>query len=272
VTDQSLEELVQPASAGQRDALEELLRRIQQPVYALSLRMLWHPEDARDATQEILIRIMTHLSSFRGQSRFLTWAYRVASNYLMTCRQSRLEQQRYTFERFGHELHDGLELASEAEWPPDKAMLLEELKVGCMLGMLTCLDREHRLAYVLGEILELEGPEAAAVLEITPAAFRKRLSRARTALVQFTRANCGLVGAENPCHCTRRLPDSIRRGRVVAGRLLFADARRAATFPAVLQKVRALDEVQRTAVLYRTHSEPKPGAELLARISAILDQ
>jgi hypothetical protein len=189
----------------------------------------------------------------------------------MTCRHSRIEQQQYTFERFGKELRDGLEAASGSEWPPDKATLLEELKVGCMLGMLTCLDREHRRAYVLGEILELDGPEAAAVLEITPVAFRKRLSRAQTALVRFTRMTCGLVRGQNPCQCARKLPDAIRRDRVVPGRLLFANPQRAAAFPAVLQKVRALDEVQRTAVLYRTHSEPEPGAELLARVAAILD-
>ena len=56
-----------------------------------------------------------------------------------------------------------------------------------MHALLTCLDRPHRLAYILGEILELEGPEAARILGISAAAFRKRLSRARDAIVMFTR-------------------------------------------------------------------------------------
>lgn len=272
MTDKPLEDLVEAAKAGDRDSLEELLRQVQQPVHTLAVRMLWHPEDARDATQEILIRIMTHLGSFRGESRFSTWVYRVASNYLMTCRQGRLEQEHYTFERYGEELRDGLEAPANSEWPADKAMLLEELKVGCMLGMLTCLDREHRLAYVLGEILEMEGPEAADVLGITPAAFRKRLSRARKDLVGFTRATCGLVDKKNDCHCTRKLGDSIRRGRVVPKSLRFADADHAAAFPDVLEKVRALDEIRATAALYRSHSEPTVPGELLGRLLAILDQ
>ena len=74
LTDVILGDLVRAASGDQRDALEELLRRLQQPIYSLAVRMLGHPEDARDATQEILIRIMTHLASFRGESRFMTWA------------------------------------------------------------------------------------------------------------------------------------------------------------------------------------------------------
>ena len=135
--------------------------------------------------------------------------------------------------------------------------------------MLTCLDRESRLAYVLGEILELDGPEASDILHITPATFRKRLSRTRSALIAFTRAKCGLVRAENACDCVRRLPDAIRRGRVQTDTLVFADARRAADFPEVLEKVRALDEMRRTAALYQTHSEPQPGGELLAQIQKI---
>ena len=99
-----LETLVGLAREGDRDALEKLVVAIQARIHALSLRMLWNPEDAKDATQEILIRIVTRLGTFRGDSSFSTWAYRVAANHLLTVRKSRLEEQRYTFERFGREL------------------------------------------------------------------------------------------------------------------------------------------------------------------------
>ena len=201
-----LEALVARAREGDRDGLERLVVQIQRPVYNLALRMLWHPEDARDASQEILVRIVTHLSSFRGESGFLTWVYRIAANYLISARQSRVERQGLTFERFAEDLADGLAPAEGREWPADKALLLEEVKVGCMYALLTCLDRPHRLAYILGEILEIEGPEAARILKISAPAFRKRLSRAREAIVEFTRRHCGLVNPDNPCRCIRRLP------------------------------------------------------------------
>ena len=118
------------------------MEQIQGPVYNLALRMLWHPEDARDATQDILIRVITHLGSFRGDSRVRTWVYRVAANYLNSARQGRVEAQGYTFERFANDLREGLaEAGDQGEWPADKALLLEEVKVGCMHGLLTCLDR-----------------------------------------------------------------------------------------------------------------------------------
>lgn len=62
--------------------------------------------------------------------------------------------------------------APAPEATAETALLLEEVKIGCTLGMLTCLDRPHRLAYILGEILEMDGDEAARVLAIRPAAFR----------------------------------------------------------------------------------------------------
>ena len=267
-----LDMLVGRARGGDRESLEQLVEQIQRPVYNLALRMLWHPEDARDATQDILIRVITHLGSFRGESRVQTWVYRVAANYLITVRQSRVEAQAYTFDRFATELDEGLgDLGKEGEWPPDKALLLEEVKVGCMHGLLTCLDRPHRLAYILGEILELDGVEAARVLSISPAAFRKRLSRAREAIVEFTRAHCGLVDPENACRCARRLPRAQAMRRVTADALLFAQPDSARAFPETLEKVRRLELVRRTAALYRSSPEPMPGPELLEMIRTALN-
>jgi RNA polymerase sigma factor (sigma-70 family) len=263
-----LEILVAEARAGSRDSLERLVERIQRPIYNLALRMLWHPEDARDAAQEILVRVVTRLSTFRGESRFMTWAYRVAANYLLTARRGRVEAQELTFDRFAADLAEGLaELpAGSDEWPPGQALLLEEVKVGCMHALLTCVDRPHRLAYVLGEILELEGPEAARVLGISEAAFRKRLSRARKAIVGFTRAHCGLVEPANPCRCLRRLPRAQALGRVDAAAPLFAREESARELPGVLERVRRLETLQRTAALYRATADADPGPELLHEI------
>lgn len=244
-------ELIERAGAGDRRALETLIEHIQDNVYGLALRMLWHPEDARDATQEILLRVVTHLSSFRGESAFLTWVYRVAANALINFRKSRVEMQSYDFERFGRELDEGLlHPAPNALPQPDDAVLVEEIKVGCTLGMLMCLDRAHRLAYILGEILEFDSGEAAEVLEISAVAFRQRLSRARNAVVQFMRQKCGLVNEANPCRCSRRVPFAIATGRIDPARLLFArhEGR-------LRHEVRKLEDARHIAAIYRSQPE-----------------
>jgi RNA polymerase sigma factor (sigma-70 family) len=266
----SLPEQIERANCGDRAALEEVVRSIQDKVYGLALRMLWHPEDALDATQEILTRVVTHLSEFRGESAFLTWVYRVACNALLSFRRSKLEFQGLTFERFGADLEEGLE---DPAPPPDDAILLEEVKIGCTLALLSCLDRHHRLAYVLGEVLELDGPEAAAALEISPEAYRKRLSRARAQVLEFTREHCGLVNPERRCRCRKRVPRAIALGRLDPEHPLFAhDAERARAFPAVLAEIRKLEETRRAAALYRSHPEPRSPTDFAQAVRALVEK
>lgn len=251
----SLEELARSAQEGSPAALEHLVEQIQDKIYGLALRMLWHPEDARDATQEILIRIITHLASFRGESRFLTWAYRVASNYLLSARKSRLEEQSYTFERFGQELDEGL-ADTPVESGMDESLLMEEIKIGCTLGMLLCLDRPHRLAYILGEILDIDSREAAEIVEVAPATFRKRLSRARAEIISFMKMKCGLVNSANGCRCSRRVNYALQKKRINPEGLLFAkDADEARRFPEVLREIRKLEEMRRSVAIYQSHPQ-----------------
>ena len=68
----TLDHLVEQACEGDEEALEAVVIGIQDRIYNLALRMLWHPSDAEDATQEILMKVITHLSQFRQESAFMT--------------------------------------------------------------------------------------------------------------------------------------------------------------------------------------------------------
>jgi RNA polymerase sigma factor (sigma-70 family) len=248
--------LVALAREGDSAALNELVARVQKPIYRLALRMLWHPEDAKEATQEILVRIVTRLGSFRGESAFLTWAYRVAANHLLSVKRHRLEEQHLTFELMARDLADGLDAGATRRDDPETSALLEEVRIGCTLAMLSCLDRPHRLAYILGEIMELTDAEGAAVLEISATALRKRLSRARQSIVDFMSGHCGLVRPENACRCHRRLGRAVALKRVDPERLHYvASLQSARRFPEVLETVRALEQTRRAAALLRAQPE-----------------
>src|SRR5689334_2243045 len=250
---QTLEENAGKAQQGDREALEELIAQIQGKVYGLALRMLWHPEDAQDATQEILLRVITNLATFRGESAFSTWVYRIAANHLLRLRKSTVEKQGFTFEVLGKDLEDGL---VDGSAHPDNAILFQEVRVGCTLAMLLCLDRPQRLAYVLGEILEIDSKEAAGILELKPVTFRKRLERARAQIVEFMQSRCGLANPKNQCRCHRRLDRAIALKRVDRQNLLFGHHLEGArAFPEVLMNIRQLEETQRAVALFRTHPE-----------------
>lgn len=248
----ALDSLVEKAEAGDQAALEEIVRQIQDKIYALALRMLWHPEDAKDATQEILIRIITQLGNFKRESQFTTWVYRVASNYLLNARKSRVEQGSVSFQQFGQDLDTGLSYEPYSESEAEQRVLVEEVKIGCTLAMLLCLDRAQRVCYILGEIFELNSHEAAEILNISSAAFRQRLSRARKRIRDFMQHRCGIINPANRCRCAARIKPAIQNGRVDPDNLLFTGPNVKTQQP-VAHHVREMETLERTAALYRSH-------------------
>src|SRR4030095_7201720 len=97
-TDVDDRELIARIKEGSRDALETLIARHQGWIYNIALRMVYFPADAEDVTQEILIKLLTSLSSFEGKSRFRTWLYRIVVNHVLNMKRSRAEEAGYTFE------------------------------------------------------------------------------------------------------------------------------------------------------------------------------
>ena len=203
VNDGELRQLAARAAEGDRADLARVLASISDSIYRLALRMLWHPEDAEDAAQEALIKIMTRIWSYRGEAAFATWAYRVAANHILNFRKSQVEQENLNFRRYGEELAEGLAKPDSAR--PDAGLLAEEVKLGCTLGMLQCLDRDHRLAYILTDVFGLPSADAAFICGITPVTLRKRASRARIRLREFVNVHCGLVTTSARCRCDRRV-------------------------------------------------------------------
>jgi RNA polymerase sigma factor (sigma-70 family) len=262
----SLEDLARLAVDGDRDAVERLVQALQADVYGLTLRMLWHRESAEDATQEILVRVVTRLSQFDFRSRLRTWVFRVATNYLLDLKKSAVERLHLTFERFGDELADGLSDQGPAD--TERSTLIEEVKIGCTLGMLQCLDRPHRLAYILGEILELPSDEAAEAVGVEPAAFRKRLERARTRVEGFAREQCGLLSDRAACRCHRRVPAAIQLGRVRPGDLDFAGA--GCSFAEARAAVRTIDEARRVLEIYRSNRPRASAVDFARRVVSAL--
>jgi len=248
----TVEDTARLALEGDREALDALVRALQGDIYGLALRMLWNREDAEDATQDILIRIVTHLSQFGFRSRLKTWAYRLAVNYILDVKKSAIERLHLSFDRFADDLEGGLEPASADD--TEHSLLIEEVKVGCTLAMLQCLDRSHRAAYVLGEVMELSGPEAADVLAISPALFRKRLQHAREAVLAFTKAHCGLVSDAAPCQCHRRVPSAALTEAGADRPIQFA--RRATSFQEARALVRQVDEARWALEVHRA-SQPR---------------
>ena len=248
--------LVARARSGSREALEELVRRHQGWIYNIAVRMLYHPHDAEDATQEILIKAVTRLSSFEGRSSFRTWLYRIVVNHVLNMKRGRVEQTSISFRSYGHELDNtpDLDLPDPSSAPADVHLLVTEAMISCVSGMLLCLDREQRLTYILGEIFGVTDTVAAELLEISGENFRQRLARARRDLHNFMNDKCGLVNRANPCRCAKKTRGFIQAGHVDPEHLLFArDHIRQVreVVPQTYEAIRTLDD--QCADIYRQH-------------------
>jgi RNA polymerase sigma factor (sigma-70 family) len=255
-TDDDDRALVERAQAGDRQALEELVARHQAWIYNIAIRMLFHPQDAEDATQEILIKALTRLSSFEGRSSFRTWLYRIVINHVLNTRRGRAEPATTGFECYAHGLDTtpDLDLPDPRSVPADVRLLVDEARISCTSGMLLCLDREQRLIYILGEIFEVTDAVGAELLEISRENFRQRLARARRELHNFMNDKCGLVNRANPCRCDKKTRGFMQAGYVDPAHLLFARERIQQVRAAARTKSEALTTLdEQYAEIYRQH-------------------
>ncbi|HYA13696.1 MAG TPA: RNA polymerase sigma factor [Syntrophales bacterium] len=267
-----LEMFASMAKEGDKKALEELVLRIQDKIYGLALRMLYHPSDAEDASQEILLKIVTHLGTFRGESSFRTWMYRVAANHLLTMRKRRAELKAVSFEEY----EESCDLRSAENWQelesePLQNLYVEEIRISCLQGLLLCLDREHRLAYLLADIFDVDGEQGAAVLEITPTAFRKRLSRARERIQGFLTKHCALINPDNPCKCEHQVVLQLDTGRFDDKHIIFAKHPcRTKNKEDALNHIREMDELRQIACLYKRYPDFRAPAVFIENLRSLV--
>lgn len=268
------EELVSSALAGNKDSLEKLVRRHQPWVFNICMRMVWRRDLAEDATQEILIKVVTKLSTFRGQSKFRTWLYRIAFNHLLNVRKTEFEDPSVTFTDMGRALDEtpDLELPDPRSVPVELPLLVEEARVGCMTAMLMCLDRRQRMAFILGEYFGATSDVGGEVMDVSPDNFRQLLSRARRDLYQFMNDKCGLVNTANPCRCAKKTRSYIQAGYVDPDRLEFTKGRLATINEIAPHRLNELQELDRKhAELFRDHGFLAP-PDLAAKLRELISR
>lgn len=223
-TKEELQALVDQATAGDKKALETLVTGVQDMVFNLSLRMLGTFADAEDATQDILLKVITHLSSFRGDSLFTTWVFSIAVNYLKSYRKHMFAGCPLSFEYYGDDIENRkMQNVSDLTQNVETELLAEELKTSCTNVMLQCLDVESRCIFILGTMFKLDSRIAGDILAMTPEAYRQRLSRIRKKMADFLGQYCGEYGG-GKCKCKDRVNYAIQNHRINPLRLDYIAA------------------------------------------------
>ena len=219
--DQEDSELLDAAIAGDKSSLDALIKKHQPFIYNVAWRMVTNPDDAWDITQEVLIKMITNLAKFKRQSTFRTWLYRIVVNHFLAMKKRGNERVVDSFAAFSLGLDSVPDQEFDSTELKEKEQFVEEMKVRCTTGMLVCLSRDQRLAYILGEVFDADHNIGATIMDISPNNFRVKLSRARKDLNSFINDKCGLINKANPCRCRKKTQFAIDNGFITPGKLKF---------------------------------------------------
>src|SRR5262245_57660005 len=182
------EALAALAAAGDDAAFEALVVRYQHRVFRLACR-LTSETDAPDVVQDTFLQVYRHVSAFRGDARFSTWLYRIATNAALMHRRARarrpalsLEELLPRFDADGRleDTPEALRIASRADELLDRRALAERTQAA-----IDGLPNLYREAFVLRDLEELPTDEVAQVLGIEPATVRQRVHRARLMVREY---------------------------------------------------------------------------------------
>lgn len=211
--------LIAKSLEGNKAALTKLIKRHQDYIFNISLKLFLDTDDALDATQEVLIKVITNLKTYQGKSQFRTWLYRIAFNHFLNSPKRKMEkmlmnQQLETVSK---------QMAVTTQEPVEEfdETVIEEVRILCSTAMLMCLTREQRLLYVIGDVFGADHSLGAQLFNISKGNYRIKLHRAKADLLSYVSGRCGLVDAKNPCRCPKKTRQFVKNGIVDKNNLQF---------------------------------------------------
>jgi len=175
--------LVARARQGDRDAYRVLVERYQRRVFHLAYSLVRNPDDAADVSQEVFVKVYLRLDTFKGESNFATWLFRITSNLASDLIRRRGTSAPVAFEEDAAETVEGSELhgsgiAAQLEASPQRHTLRRELGEK-LEEALAKLPEKHRAILLLREVEGLSYEEIAEALQVPPGTVMSRLFHAR---------------------------------------------------------------------------------------------
>jgi len=253
------QQLIEQANDGSKNALNELIVTHESFIYNVAWKFTDNKEEASDLTQEVLIKVITKLSTFKGNSSLRTWLYRIVFNEFMQTKRRPMEDEWESFDDFAIKLNAIPSPEISAEEEKEQTDRTRTARVRCMSGMLMCLTREQRLIYLLGDVFQIDHNLGAEIFEVSRDNFRKKLSRTRIEFHSFMNKQCGLVNLDNPCRCSKKAKAMEAAGKMQIDKKLF-DPKFSSTIAEYADKVadEVADQVDRKYIeFFQDHPTKK---------------
>ena len=178
----TVDNLIESCKKGDRDAFNELVLKYQDSVINLAYNLLSNRDDAYDAAQETFIKVYRNIGSFRGDSSFVTWIYRITSNVCKDILRKRQKHSNVVSLSPSEDDSDSgfMDIRDDKKTPEERLEVTELQKE--VREALSELKAEYREIIVYCDIEQLSYEEISKLLKCPMGTIKSRLSRARTAL------------------------------------------------------------------------------------------
>lgn len=193
------------------DLFDQLYRDNYVKVFRLALGLTHNPNDAEDITQEAFIRAFRSYQTFREESSFFTWIYRITVNVASDYMKQRSKLPVYEIAEDAGCSVDDLADPHPDSSPETKLMINEVIRV-CMIAFTECLSVSQKKVFFLAVGLGLPYKNVAEILDCSVSSVKSSLHRAKNRLVGFMESRCQLVKESNPCRCEQWVKRGISRG------------------------------------------------------------
>ncbi len=258
-------ELIAQLKCGHQASFAVLYNHYGKRIYHLAYRMLGNKEEAEDATQETFLQVYRHIAHFNEQSQLYTWIYQIAKNL---CYRTVQRQKKSRFTSLEALLYTARNQAMPSDiTQQEKLHLIQQVKEGCLTGLLRCLSFYQRSAFILHVLLHLPIQDVADILEKSNGATKVLIHRARGNLKTFLCKHCSLYSQSNSCQCDGLLGFSLKQGWVTR-----PSAEELHNFPELHpQKIEEeLVDIRRLTELYTSVSPPNAPEELRRQIQSLI--
>src|SRR5919107_5379530 len=202
-----LDRLVARAQRGDAVALEALCARVRPMLVRHARRLLGRSADVEDAVQDVLILACARLATYRWEGSFAGWLYAIATRSVLRRAALGPHEAALAVELADRALVSDHDAMTEAEW----RLVEQDLHLACTVGVLTGLSPDARRLYLLGDVLAVPDRVGAQVAHVSPAAYRKRLERARRTVATAVRDYAHIPGDHERFAVAARELDALSR-------------------------------------------------------------
>lgn len=219
--------------------------------------MTGNADDANDILQETFITAAQSIHSFQGQSNIYTWLYKIAKN---NCLQFLEKKKRSSFSSLQQLVYKESTPFTEELTETQKSLYIQQVKDGCLSGLLRCLCLQQRLVFILNVLLDLHVAEVAMIIGKSENATRVLISRAKQNIRDFLCTNCSLYNSANHCKCENLINFSLKRG--------WIEAHKPGFFSNIEKEIKG---IKNEVSLYKSLSDKMPNACIAQKIKILLN-